>query len=40
MACEKALRRRTVGRISKDTRGSAGLHMEVQGLWIKPDLNG
>ncbi len=40
MKQDKHPRRRTVGRISKDTKGSAGLHMEVQGLWTKPDLNG
>ena len=40
MTNDKLVRRRVVGRISKDTEGSAGSHMEVQGLWTKPDLNG
>lgn len=32
--------RRTIGRISKDTKGPAGFHMEALGLWTKPDLLG
>ncbi len=40
MTRDKHTRRRTVGRISRDTKGSVGPHMEVQGLWTKPDLNG
>lgn len=40
MTCDKLMRRRIVGRISKDTKGLIGPYMEVQGLWTKPDLNG
>ena len=32
--------RRLIGRISKDTKGPAGYHMEAQGLWTKPELEG
>ncbi|HYC95829.1 MAG TPA: hypothetical protein VEB39_09060 [Sphingomicrobium sp.] len=40
MKTDKPAKRRNIGRISKDTRGSVGPNMEVQGLWTKPDLNG
>jgi hypothetical protein len=36
----KYLGRRGLGSVSKDTKGSAGFHMEAQGLWTRPDLNG
>ncbi|HEY1145849.1 MAG TPA: hypothetical protein VGE84_05870 [Allosphingosinicella sp.] len=29
-----------LGRISRDTRGPPGAHMEVSGLWDKPGLSG
>ena len=29
----------SLGRASRETRGSAGLHMETQGLWTKTGIS-
>lgn len=31
--------RRPLGRVSRDTKGPPGTHMEVSGLWDKPGLS-
>ena len=32
--------RRPIGRVSSDTKGPPGVHMEASGLWDKPGLTG
>ena len=33
-------RRRVLGRVSNDTKGPPGFHMEASGLWNKEGLSG
>ena len=39
MKREKTSHRRTIGRVSTDTKGPPGFHMEVSGLWNKLELS-